>query len=44
MYSRCSWLGECVVVTVCCVVCVIEYEWYVYRQGRLCCVWLERSM
>ena len=25
VYSRCSWLGECVVVTVCCVVCVIEY-------------------
>ena len=35
MYSqyRCiySWLGECVVVTVCCVVCVIEYGWYVGR-------------
>ena len=29
MYSRCSWLGERVVVTVCCVVCVIEYGWYV---------------
>ena len=29
--SRCSWLGECVVVTVCCVVCVIEYGWYVGR-------------
>ena len=28
MYSRCSWLGECVV---CCVVCVIEYGWYVGR-------------
>ena len=23
-----SWLGECVVVTVCCVVCVIGYGWY----------------
>ena len=22
MYSRYSWLGECVAVTVCCVVCV----------------------
>ena len=31
MYSRCSWLGECVVVTACCVVCVIEYGWYVGR-------------
>ena len=31
VYSRCSWLGECVVATVCCVVCVIEYGWYVGR-------------
>ena len=23
MYSRYSWLGECVAVTVCCVVCVV---------------------
>ena len=38
MYSRCSWLGECVVVTACCVVCVIEYGWYV---GRGDCVRLK---
>ena len=31
MYSRCSWLGECVVATVYCVVCVIEYGWYIGR-------------
>ena len=40
MYSRhSSWLGECVVVTVCqCVVCVIEYGWYVGRGDIVVCV------
>ena len=38
MYSRCSWLGECVVATVCCVVCVIEYGWYVGREIVVCVV------
>ena len=42
MYSRCSWLGECVVVTVCCVVCVIEYGWYVGRGDCGVCGWKDR--
>ena len=42
MYSRCSWLGECVVVIVCCVVCVIEYGWYVGGEIVVCVV--GRSM
>ena len=41
MYSRCSWLGECV-VTVCCVVCVIEYGWYVGGEIVLCVVGKDR--
>ena len=40
--SRCSWLGECVVVTVCCVVCVIEYGWYVGRGDCGVCGWKDR--
>ena len=42
MYSRCSWLGECVVATVCCVVCVIEYGWYVGRGDCGVCGWKDR--
>ena len=42
MYSRCSWLGECVVVTACCVVCVIEYGWYVGRGDCGVCGWKDR--
>ena len=42
MYSRYSWLGECVVVTVCCVVCVIEYGWYVGRGDCGVCGWKDR--
>ena len=42
MYSRCSWLGECVVVTTCCVVCVIEYGWYVGRGDCGVCGWKDR--
>ena len=42
MYSRCSWLGECVVVTVCCVVYVIEYGWYVGRGDCGVCGWKDR--
>ena len=42
MYSRCSWLGECVAVTVCCVVCVIEYGWYVGRGDCGVCGWKDR--
>ena len=42
MYSRCSWLGECVVVTVCCVVCVIEYGWYEGRGDCGVCGWKDR--
>ena len=34
-----SWLAECVVVTACCVVRVIEYGWYV---GRGDCGWKDR--
>ena len=38
------WLGECVVVTVCCVVCVIdsEYGWYVGRGDCGVCGWKDR--
>ena len=41
MYSRCysSWLGE---YFVCCVVCVIEYGWYVGRGDRGVCGWKDR--
>ena len=42
MYSRCSWLGECVIATVCCVVCVIEYGWYVGRGDCGVCGWKDR--
>ena len=42
VYSRCSWLGECVVVTVYCVVCVIEYGWYVGRGDCGVCGWKDR--
>ena len=42
MHSRCSWLGECVVVTVCCVVCVIEYGWYVGRGDCGVCGWKDQ--
>ena len=42
MYSRRSWLGECVVATVCCVVCVIEYGWYVGRGYCGVCGWKDR--
>ena len=41
-FSRCSWLGECVIVTVCCVVCVIEYGWYVGRGDCGVCGWKDR--
>ena len=34
-----SWLGECVV---CCVVCVIEYGWYVGRGDCGVCGWKDR--
>ena len=39
MYSG---LGECVVVTVCCVECVIEYGWYVGRGDCGVCGWKDR--
>ena len=39
---RCSWLGECVIVTVCCIVCVIEYGWYVGRGDCSVCGWKDR--
>ena len=42
VFSRCSWLGECVVATVCCVVCVIEYGWYVGRGDCGVCGWKDR--
>ena len=42
MYCRYSWLGECVAVTVCCVVCVIEYGWYVGRGNCGVCGWKDR--
>ena len=42
MYNRCSWLGECVVVTVCCVVCAIENGWYVGRGDCGVCGWKDR--
>ena len=37
-----SWLGECVVATVYCVVCVIEYGWYVGRGDCGVCGWKNR--
>ena len=42
MYSKCSWLGECVVATVCCVVCVIENGLYVGRGDCVVCGWKDR--
>ena len=41
MYSRCSWLGE-FVATVYCVMCVIEYGWYVGRGDCGVCGWKDR--